>query len=261
MATIRRNGTELYFDCRGDGPAILLSHGYSGTADMWDAQLAVLAAQYRVIVWDMRGHARSDSPAEVEAYSEAESLADMEAILDECGAQSAVIGGLALGGYLSLCFAAAAPQRTNALILVGTGPGWRNDAARDAWNAHAEGIAASLDERGLEALDEVIWGRHPLHRSAAGLARSARGALRQDDAHVIDSLPAIGVPTLIVVGEHDSDFIAPANYMTKKIPNATEVVISDAGHGCNMDAPDEFNRIALDFLASNVRTPDVDADR
>lgn len=254
MPTITRNGTTLYFECSGSGQAILFSHGYGGTAEMWDRQVEQLSAQYRVITWDMRGHARSDSPGDSAAYSEAEAVADMAAILDACDAQHAVIGGLALGGYLALCFYLAYPERTDALILVGTGPGYRNDAARDAWNASADTLADSLDAKGLDALDVIAWGRHPLHRSATGLALASRGMLRQDDGHVMASLPTITVPVLIVVGERDSDFIAPSGYMTKKIPGATQVVVAAAGHGCNMDAPHEFNQSVLDFLA---KIPDV----
>ncbi len=254
MSTITRNDTTLYFESAGSGPAILLSHGYGGTAEMWDRQVAALSDQYQVITWEMPGHARSDSPTDLAAYSEAESVADMAAILDACGVQRATIGGLALGGYLSLCFNLAHPERTDALVLIGTGPGYRNDAARDGWNSYADTLADTLETKGLDALVDIAWGRHPLHRSATGLALASRGLLKQDDAHVLESLPAVTVPTLIAVGEDDSDFIAPANYMAKKIPDATHTVIPAAGHGCNMDAPELFNTSLLNFLA---RVPDA----
>jgi pimeloyl-ACP methyl ester carboxylesterase len=248
MPTITRDGTTLYFECSGSGRPVLLSHGYSGTGRMWDQQVDELSTKCRVITWDMRGHARSDSPDAVACYSEAEAVADMEAILDACDAQDAVIGGLALGGYLSLCFYIAHRERTQALILVGTGPGYRKDSAREAWNISADTLADGLDANGLDALKEVVWGRHPLHRSATGLALAARGMLRQSDAHVLESLPTVTVPTLIVVGERDVDFIAPSNYMTNKISGATQVIIPAVGHGCNMDSPKDFNDAVLAFL-------------
>ncbi len=249
MPTIARNGTTLYYESTGNGRPILFSHGYGGTAEMWARQAEELSKQYRVITWEMRGHARSDSPSDLAAYSEAEAVADMEAILDACDAPHAVIAGLALGGYLSLCFYIARPERTDALILVGTGPGYRKDAARDAWNSSADALADSLDAKGLDALDVIAWGRHPLHRSATGLAQASRGMLKQSDAHVMEALPTIDVPTLVVVGELDTEFLIPSSYMTKKIPDATEVVVAGVGHGANMDAPDDFNRSVLDFLA------------
>ncbi|ODU04514.1 MAG: alpha/beta hydrolase [Pseudonocardia sp. SCN 72-86] len=249
MPTLDRDGTSLHYESHGDGVPVLFSHGYGGTAEMWDRQVEALAGRCRLITWEMRGHARSDSPTDPAAYSEAAAVADMAALLDACDADDAVIAGLALGGYLSLAFRLAHPRRTRALVLVGTGPGYRNDAARDAWNATADSIADALDTDGLDALEKIAWGRHPLHRSAAGLALASRGMLRQEDGHIMESLPAVDVPTLVVVGARDTDFLVPSAYMARKIPDATLVEIADADHGCNMDAPEDFNRSLLDFLA------------
>jgi pimeloyl-ACP methyl ester carboxylesterase len=63
-------------------------------------------------------------------------------------------------------------------------------------------------------------------------------------------LPAIGVPTLIIVGDRDTPFMAPSEYMAKKIPGARLEVIADAGHASNLDQPEAFNRVLLDFLGS-----------
>jgi pimeloyl-ACP methyl ester carboxylesterase len=88
------------------------------------------------------------------------------------------------------------------------------------------------------------------HRSARGLAHAARGMLAQDGAAIIDSLLQVRVPTLIVVGDRDTPFIAPCQYMAKKIPGARLEVIADAGHSSNLDQPEVFNRVLLDFLDS-----------
>lgn len=249
---ICREGVEVHYESVGSGQALLLTHGYSGTSEMWSAQVEAFAKTHHVITWDMRGHARSDSPFDAASYSETSCVEDMVAILDACGVTSAVIGGLALGGYLSLAFHCAHPERSTALVLVGTGPGYRNDDSRAAWNASAREIADSLDTTGLDALRAVVWGRHPLHRSAEGLALAARGMLQQDDAHILESLPGIAVPTLIVVGGDDTEFIAPSNYMARKIPDAQLVTIPDAGHGCNMERPAEFNAVLRSFLSSRA---------
>src|SRR6185312_13781142 len=98
MPTINRNGVQIYYEAHGEGYPVLLTHGYSATAQMWQPQLAALSSRYRFISWDMRGHGRSDSPADLDAYSEAETVADIAAILDAEQAQQAVIGGLSLGG-------------------------------------------------------------------------------------------------------------------------------------------------------------------
>ena len=88
------------------------------------------------------------------------------------------------------------------------------------------------------------------HRSAQGLAHAARGMLAQQGSALIDSLSSIRVPTLIVLGDRDTPFIAPCEYMAKKIPGARLEVIVDAGHASNLDQPEAFNRVLLDFLGS-----------
>jgi pimeloyl-ACP methyl ester carboxylesterase len=116
----------------------------------------------------------------------------------------------------------------------------------------AERSAANFEEKGLDAA-----GRSPevqaavkFHRSAAGLAHSARGMLAQVDSRVIDHLPEIDVPTLIMVGEKDEPYHDASRYMQSKIPGAKLEIIPDAGHAANMDQPEAFNRVLLDFLGS-----------
>ena len=87
------------------------------------------------------------------------------------------------------------------------------------------------------------------HQSIDGLVRAARGILPQHDGRVIESLPAIDVPTLVVVGADDAPFRASADYLAAKIPGATEVVLEGAGHAANIDQPDAFNAAVADFLA------------
>ena len=250
MAQLERDGTSIYYELHGDhGPVLLLSHGYSATSQMWRGQLDALRG-YRTIVWDMRGHGRSDSPADAALYSEQHTTDDMAALLDVVGAEQAIIAGLSLGGYMSLAFHAAQPARTQALMLFDTGPGFRNDAAREEWNRTANARAEALLRDGLDALGRGAEVRLSSHRSAAGLAHAARGMLAQQTATVIDSLPSIRVPTLVLVGANDRPFIAGSEYMARKIPGATHAVIADAGHAANIDQPQAFNDSVLAFLAT-----------
>jgi len=250
MPHVQREGVSVYYEDLGEGPAILLSHGYSATSKMWAGQAEAFKDSYRVISWDMRGHGDTDSPEDPDAYSEAHTVEDMAAILDACGIDRAVIGGLSLGGYMSLAFHLKYPERVSALMLFDTGPGYRNPDARATWNEQAEKTARGLEADGLDALtkkgnDEM---RKDWHRSAQGLANAARGMLAQVDSRVLETLPAIPVPTLVLVGENDKAFIAPTDYMAKKIPNSTRVVIEDAGHASNLHQPAAFNAAMDAFL-------------
>ena len=251
MARARLNGIEIEYEESGDGPAMLLSHGYGATYRMWEGQRAALRDRHRVIAWSMRGHGHTESPADPTRYSEELTVADMKALLDHCRVERAVVGGLSLGGYMSLAFYLRHPDMVRALVICDSGPGYRNAAARMEWNERAHRRAEAFEARGLgelagrsrEARDAAAH-----HGSAQGLAHAARGMLAQRDARVIDGLPSIGVPTLIVVGDRDEPFVAPCQYMAKKIPGARLEVIPDAGHASNLDQPAIFNRVVGDFL-------------
>lgn len=249
MPMLDRDGVGIWYEMHGEGPAILLSHGYSATCRMWDVQVAALRDQFRVIVWDMRGHGQSDVPTDPAAYSEAATVEDMAALLRTCGAPNAVIAGLSLGGYMSLAFHLRHPEQVRALMLFDTGPGFRNNSARGAWNARARARADDLESRGFAALGSSDEVRMSQHRSAAGLAGAARGMLTQQDDGVIRSLETIRVPTLVLVGANDTNFLAATDYMAAKIPGATKLVIPDAGHASNLHQPAAFNRAVEAFLA------------
>jgi len=249
MLKLERNGVHVAYDVDGeggDGPPLLLTHGFGASAAMWSPNLPALAAERRVITWDLRGHGASDAP---ERFDHDDCVGDMLALLDTAGAERAVVGGMSLGGFLSLRFHLRHPERVAALILVDTGPGFRDPAAREEWNATALRTADALDERGLEALPMGAeqTGAHHVN-GAAGVARAARGILTQRDDAVIASLRDIAVPTLVVVGAEDTQFLGAADVMAARIPNARKVVLEGAGHAANMDRPAEFDRAVLDFL-------------
>ena len=249
MATLNRDGVSLYYEVHGKGPALLLTHGYSATSRMWAGQIDAFSKRYRLILWDMRGHGASDYPADPAAYSEAATVADMAALLDGVGAETAIVGGLSLGGYMSLAFHLAHPDRVRALLIIDTGPGYRNDEAREGWNRNALKTAERYEIEGLGRLAAgSVEMRTSTHRSAEGLALAARGMLTQKDARVISSLPTIAVPSLVVVGADDTPFLAASDYMAAKIPGARKVVIANAGHAANIDQPEAFNIAVLDFL-------------
>jgi len=194
---------------------VLLTHGFTGSSRDFAKLVGPLSADHTVITWDLRGHGRSDSPADPAAYSVELSIGDMAALLDRAHAERAVLVGHSLGGYLSLAFHLAHPERVAALVLIGTGPGYRKDDARAVWNKMVEERARALEAKGP---------------GSRGLALAARGILAQRDARVIESLPRLRVPTLIVVGEEDKTFLAGSRYMAEKIPGARLEIIAGAGH-------------------------------
>ncbi len=254
MPTLHRDGVQIAFDVV-PGPAeatpLLLSHGYGASQAMWRPNLAALAAGRTVVTWDMRGHGQTDSPEDPRLYSHERTVCDMVAVLDACDISVAAVGGLSLGGFVSLDFYRSHPDRVRCLLLFDTGPGFNKDASRQAWNEYARRTAERLERDGTGALSSSPEVARTT-ANTAGLARAARGMLAQRDASVIRSLPDIAVPTLVLVGADDANFLAAAHYMAGTIAHAEEVIVPGAGHAANIDQPGAFNDAVVDFLARHA---------
>jgi pimeloyl-ACP methyl ester carboxylesterase len=236
MSCLERDGVRIHYEIAGTGPALLLTHGFTGSSVDFAKNVAALARKHTVISWDLRGHGKSDCPVDPSAYSVPLSMGDMGALLDRAGAERAFLAGHSLGGFLSLEFHLSQRERVAGLILIDTGPGYRSETPRAGWNARAERIAQNFEAKGGDR--------------ALGLARAARGMLAQHDGRVLQSLPGIAVPTLIVVGENDAAFLGGSRYMADKIPRAKLELIANAGHSPQIDEPGAFDRAVSQFLAA-----------
>ena len=246
MPTLTLNNALIHYQTHGDGHPILLSHAYGASAKMWQKQIPTLSQKYKLITWDMRGHGKSQTPNNSAAYSRNLTIQDMTAILNSCGAEKAVIGGLSMGGYMSLAFVMSQPHRASALMLLDSGPGFKKAEALQQWNDQAERQAQALEKKGLTAKPKAP--PEVQHTDAQALAHAARGMLAQEDTSVIFALETIKLPTLVLAGENDKPFLAATNYMAKKIPNAEKIIIPNAGHYANYDEPKAFNNAVLTFL-------------
>ena len=250
MPLLDRDGVKLYYEVYGDGTPLILSHGYSSTSEMWRQQVPTLSKSFKLIIWDMRGHGQTDYPTDQSLYSEDHTVLDILALLDHvCPGQKAIIGGLSLGGYMSLAFHRLHSERVKALLIIDTGPGYKKDAARDAWNKTARETAVRFERDGLKSLQSASAERSQVtHRNAEGLARAAKGMLAQRNDAVFHSLSSIKVPTLIVVGADDKPFLAATDYMNKKIQGSEKLVVPNAGHAVNIDQPQLFVEGIMPFL-------------
>lgn len=252
MTFLDRDGVRLYYEVYGPnyGTPLILSHGYSSTSGMWQQQISALSSHFRLIIWDMRGHGRSDYPSDQSLYSEDHTVADILALLDHVApSRKAIVGGLSLGGYMSLAFYRVHPKRVKALLIIDTGPGFKKDSARDAWNKTANETAARFEREGLAPLQQASPERSQVtHRNAKGLALAARGMLAQRDNAVINSLENVKVPSIVVVGADDKPFLAASDYMVKKIAGCEKLVVPNAGHAVNIDQPEAFIEGLLPFL-------------
>ena len=181
MPKINRDGVGIYYEVHGSGPALLLTHGYSSTSAMWQGQIAPLSKHHKLVLWDMRGHGQSDYPDDPTAYSEALTVADMAALLDEVGAERAIVGGLSLGGYMSLAFYRAHPDRVRALLIIDTGPGFKKDDARESWNKRAHETGDRFEREGLAVLKSLSRERSDREPSRC-VGTGTRGTRHADPA-------------------------------------------------------------------------------
>jgi pimeloyl-ACP methyl ester carboxylesterase len=213
-----------------DGPALILTHGFGDTADVWRHQRGVLAAEgYQVVTWDLRGHGRSPRPDDEDAYSRDLALGDLAKLVDAhspAGRPRPVIGGHSLGGYLSLAHAIRRPGRVRGLVLVAAGPGFRDPAAQARWNAGMDRAAARL-----------------------GLPTVVAGLAHMHDDLVLAGLGAIDVPALLLLGEGDERFRPGVEVLAAKLARARLVVVPGGGHAVHEEHADSVNAAIRAFLA------------
>ncbi len=261
-----RDGVELYAECHGEGVPVVISCALCTTHENWRPQVEPLVrAGARVVLWDYRGHGLSEAPKDPRAYGLDRVLDDLRSVLDWAApGEPAVLVGHSFGGFASLHLAHQDPERARALLLVDTGPGFKNPRAQARWEAQVERTAAYLEERGCAAFAAsraapTLVGLRPelpAARAAAraiavqaphGLALFARH-VTGPAPHVIDQLGDIGCPALVVVGERDEAYLRASEVLAQRLPDAQRVVIPDAGHIVNLEAEEAFNEIAADFV-------------
>jgi 3-oxoadipate enol-lactonase len=260
MSRVRLRGIEVGYDEAGEGAAVVLLHGYPFNRSLWREQVETLAADHRVIAPDLRGHGETtagEGPATMD-----EMAADVAALMDELKIERATLGGLSMGGYVTLAFYRRFPSRVNALVLADTRPQADTEEGRRGREEQPQKILAqgieSIVDRFLEKVltPATLAGRPEIvarvrrmitSTNRTGAANALRGmALRQDQT---DLLPGINIPTLIVVGSEDQ--LTPprdAELMHRLIPGSQLERIEGAAHVSNVERPAEFNRALKEFL-------------
>jgi 3-oxoadipate enol-lactonase len=261
MPTAPLNGIQIdYADSGGEGPAVVLSHGFQLDASMFDAQVAALTPEYRVITWDQRGHGGTAAPG---PFSYWDSARDVLALLGHLGIERAVLGGMSQGGFLSLRAAMLAPQRVRGLILIDSQAGTEAEASRPGYE---ELYQIWLDQGPgpvQEIVAAIILGPGPWDgwyaKWAGQYAACAPGNLGQltwpfrclmDRDDVTGRLGDIGCPALIVHGREDAAIpLARAEEMRDGLAGpATFTVIDGAAHASNVTHPGAVNAEIVNFL-------------
>ncbi len=245
----------LHVLTEGDGPCVVLGHGFAGSARNFRPQLRALRDRYRAVSFDARGHARSEAPRAPGDYGIERFVSDLGRVLERAECTRAVVGGLSMGALVGLRFALAHPERVRGLVL----------ASFPAPPSHALAFAESIEREGLEAAGaRFVWGpdsgldaagatlvrqgflEHPPHALAAVLRELI--AVQPPLETWGPRLGALTVPALVLAGERDAGSLAASRWLAAALPDARLVVIKGAGHVVNLARPDAFNEALLDFL-------------
>jgi pimeloyl-ACP methyl ester carboxylesterase len=254
------NRTKLYYEVMGEGYAIVLIHAGKLDGRMWDAQFREFAKHYKVVRYDVRGYGKSEMPQK--PYSDVEDLCSLLKFLN---VDEACLMGLSMGGKIAIDFALQHPEMVGVLISVApdlSGFNWSDEKIMQGYQAILE---TARDQKESKAVE--MWLQFPLFAPAMenpAVAPRIREIV-QENSHVfllnpllrrplkppaIQRLSEIRTPTLIIVGDRDvSDIKAITDTLEANIAKAKKVVISKAGHLVNMEKPEEFNQIVLDFLS------------
>ncbi len=276
MPKAKVNGIDLWYELRGSGPTLVLSHGWLGPTEDWPPDvLEGLAEHLRLLVYDVRGHGRTTVPDDPEAYSTPTYAQDLRALLDALDIEQAHIGGVSQGGMISAQFAVDYPERTRSLLIcdssagngVDEGPGGEWERAMQGYLEEMERIAreeglAELAEWRIRLNRELDDHYHdhpmrPAERESKDRARHARISLAAflGTSRAVRLRPDLGgrirdvqAPALVLVGEWDR-FLPCAERDHPLLEGSRYVVVRRCAHASPDWRPDAFVRAVTEFIA------------
>lgn len=209
----------------GSGPPIVFIHGIGSTAATWAAVADRLSSAFTCARFDLLGHGDSPVPEAPEEYTRDRALDDIDELVAELGGH-AVLVGHSLGGYLALAHAATRPGMARGIVVLNTGPGFRDPDKREAWNERS---------------------RRNAHRF--GVPVQAAELNLQEDSVVMERLGEMTVPTLVLAGTADRpEYSGAGQYLERKMPDARFVAIQGGEHAMHEDShADEIADLIREF--------------
>ncbi len=261
------NEMTYHVDMTGEGPPLILLHGFTGSTETWGSFLPAWSRDFQVVAVDLPGHGQTDAPAELSYYRMERVAGDLLAILDQLEMGTFHLLGYSMGGRVALHLALAAPERVRTLILESASPGIEDAQEREARRRQDERLAQRLEEEGIEWFVSY-WENLPLFASQKslphatrqrlraqrlaqrpqGLAGSLRGMGAGVQAPLHDRLRELQMPVLLVTGELDEKYQHLAQWMVGQLPRGIWRSIPGAGHTVHLEQPSRFQDEVLAFL-------------
>jgi len=257
MAFADVNGQHIHYeDTGGDGPVVVLGHGFLMDHEMFVHQVAALRDQYRVITWDERCFGLTEFDGQPFSYWD--SARDCLALLDHLGVDRAVVGGMSQGGFLSLRAALTAPERVRGLILLDTAAAAEHPEVAagyqqmiDTWTTVgpvdelAEIIANIII---ADPAENAVWIAKWQARPKELLTQAGACLLSRDD--ITDRLGGITCPALVIHGTDDTAItMDKAETLAAGLVGCGGVVTVGGAHAANLTNPEPVNAAILEFLA------------
>lgn len=269
MELAKSSGARLYVESSGTGVPIVFVHEFAGDYRNWENQVRFLSRRYRCITFNARGYPPSDVPDDVEQYSQAHAVEDIASVMSHFGVEKAHIVGLSMGGYATLNFGLTHPEKALSLVVAGAGhgsdPDKREQFLKDIVDLADRMVTLGMEEgtkhyanspsrrrfkekdpRGFEQFN-----RQFAEHSALGSSLTSRGyQMRRPTIYELQpQLKQLAVPTLIITGDDDEQCLDPAFFMKRNIPDSRLWVVPRTTHTVNLEEPEAFNRVVLDFLS------------
>jgi len=266
------NGAKIYYQDQGKGFPIVLAHGLGGDHTMWVNQVAAFKDKYRVVVWDVRGHGRSEVTET--GYSIEQFAEDQYALMRHLGIQRAHIGGLSMGGWIAWTFALAHPECTVSLILSDSA-GYLTTVSKEKSEENRkmfEASAAIAEKKGRKPLVDVtlsLMFSQAFIKNHPDIVNVVRKRIEEDpglgyanairyvflprwdtpEEEIKKKLAKISVPTLVLVGDLDALTPLPTQKsLAQAIPGARLEIIPNSGHVPIIEQPEIWNRLVGDFI-------------
>ena len=251
MPTLSLGSSELYYEVRGEGPALVLAHGVGGNHAAWFQQIPALSERFRVVCFDHRGFGNS---TDVENAGRSRFIQDLRALLDHLAIERAALVGQSMGGGTCVGFAGLYPKRVSALILADTLRGIVEPEAIQVLMAEAR-----AKTEGWSQLERVLGAttrrlapdKASLYTALASFNARNRKSLTgsYEKTLTTEELTATGLPVLFIVGSEDPLFPPRAvRAVQERVDGASLVEIERAGHSAFFERPEAFNEALVDWL-------------
>lgn len=267
---VATNGLFLNVEVTGEGPIVMMLHGFTRDSRAWEP-VAPWLAGYRVVRVDLIGHGRSDSPVDAGRYSMEHAVDDLLALVHHLSIDTMALVGYSLGGRVALHLASEAPHVLWALVVESASAGIEDALARQARVDSDGKLAQSLEQDGIEAFVDrwqaqalfasqqslpvpvlAAQRQQRLENSVTGLANSLRGMGAGAQEYILDRLDAINAPALFLAGALDERYAALAPVLASSLPRAEHSIIAGARHTTHLEQPEAWANLMTAFLVRHA---------